>query len=201
MAEEYWIECEPGAVFSRAAGDADAPPIIGLHGWSKRNGAHTWEPLVDPLAEAGFRVYSVAMPGWSPTPTWERGPSAPIDVLLSIMDAVAGDRPVVLMGKSWGGGVAHAVARAHPARVRALILTAPAIKGEGAQLRVQQPVLLAWAEDDPVIPAARAAQLREAIPDLEFVLYPTGGHSAAPANAADFAPRAVDFLHRLPDSP
>ena len=198
MAEDYWIETDRGAVFSRAAGEPGAPPVIGLHGWSQRNGAHTWEPLVDPLAEAGFRVLSLAMPGWKPTPAWQENSPSPVEILFRIMKAVAGDRPVTLMGKSWGGGVAHAAARRSSDRVRALILTAPAVKGEAEQLAAPCPVLLAWSEDDPVIPVARADHFRKALPGAEIVIYPTGGHNAAAANVSDFAPRAIAFLRSLP---
>jgi len=54
--------------------------------------------------------------------------------------------------------------------------------------------LLAWAEDDPVIPFSYAARLAAAIPNCQLEIYPTGGHSAAPKNAADFAPKAIKFL-------
>jgi hypothetical protein len=33
------------------AAGATAPLVLGLHGWSQRNGWHTWEPLMPPLAD------------------------------------------------------------------------------------------------------------------------------------------------------
>ncbi|MEJ2746901.1 MAG: hypothetical protein P8183_03145, partial [Anaerolineae bacterium] len=62
--EDIWIETEYGKVFAKAAGPRDGRFLLGIHGYSQRNGWHTWEPLMAPLAKAGFRVVSVDMPGW-----------------------------------------------------------------------------------------------------------------------------------------
>jgi pimeloyl-ACP methyl ester carboxylesterase len=105
-----------------------------------------------------------------------------------------GKETAVLMGKSWGGAVAIQTAMAHPNKITKLILTAPAYATYSALPTLTQPVLLAWAEDDPVIPIAYAAKFAEAAPNVQLQTYPTGGHSAAPKNAADFAPKAVEFL-------
>jgi pimeloyl-ACP methyl ester carboxylesterase len=100
----------------------------------------------------------------------------------------------VLMGKSWGGSVAIQTALAHPDKVSHLILSAPAYSSFPALQELRQPVLLAWAEDDPVIPYTYAAIFVEAAPQVQLESYPTGGHSAAPKNAAAFAPKAISFL-------
>jgi pimeloyl-ACP methyl ester carboxylesterase len=102
----------------------------------------------------------------------------------------------VLMGKSWGGAVAIQTALRHPNKITKLILTAPAYSTYSALKTLPTPILLAWAEDDPVIPFAYAAKFAEAAPNVQLESYPTGGHSAAPKNAADFAPKAVEFLKR-----
>jgi pimeloyl-ACP methyl ester carboxylesterase len=59
---------------------------------------------------------------------------------------------------------------------------------------LQQPILLAWAEDDPVIPYQLANYFVAAAPGVELVTYPTGGHSAGPSNAEDFTKRMIAFL-------
>jgi pimeloyl-ACP methyl ester carboxylesterase len=136
------------------------------------------------------------MPGWGRSaaiqPESIDRPTA-LAVVLAILGALRPGAPAVLMGKSWGGDLALGVALDHPARVRKLILTAPAFNDFDRLPQLRQPVLLAWAEDDPVIPIRFADQYR-AIPSLQLVTYPTGDHSAAPENAADFAPRAIQFL-------
>jgi pimeloyl-ACP methyl ester carboxylesterase len=194
--ETIFIETEFARVHARTAGDHGNPLILAIHGWSQRNGWHTWEPLLAPLAEGGYYVVSVDMPGWGGSKLRGaslRDPAQAVTAVLQILDNLQRDT-AVLMGKSWGGGIALEVARQHPLRVSKLILTAPAHTNISALRGLNQPVLLAWAEDDPVIPISSAAAFGAAIPDLQRANYPTGGHSAAPQNAADFAPRAVSFL-------
>lgn len=189
------METAYGRVFGKAAGPENGRFILGLHGWSQRNGWHTWEPLMPPLAEAGFRVVSVDMPGWGqsvPAQGQVTGEAA-MRCVLQIIDALD-VAEAALMGKSWGGGVAVKTAVSHPHRITHLILTAPAIRNPGLLAQLSQPVLLAWAEDDPMIPISYAARFATAIPDCQLETYPTGGHSAAPKNAADFAPKAIKFL-------
>ena len=194
--KEIFIETQLGQVYGHTAGDPTHPLVLGIHGWSQRNGWHTWEALMEPLAAASFYVVSVDMPGW--------GKSAPVNEPLRGEKAVAAARAIldglqvgkaVLMGKSWGGGVALNLALAHPARVSKLILTAPAFSGAMTGLRqLTQPVLMAWAEDDPVIPIRYASQYQNVIPNMQLETYPTGGHNAAMKNAAAFAPLAIQFL-------
>lgn len=196
--QDVWVETEFGKVFGKSAGAADGRLILGLHGWSQRNGWHTWEPLMTPLAGAGFRVVSVDMPGWGQSvpakPEPMMGETA-VACVLQILDGLGAEQ-AVLMGKSWGGGVAVKTAVAHSHRVSRLILSAPAVRNQAQLAHLAQPVLLAWAEDDPVIPYQFAAQFAAAIPNCQLEIYATGGHSAAPKNATDFAPKAIKFLMR-----
>lgn len=149
-----------------------------------------------PLAEAGYRVISVDMPGWGQSDAWGGGPLNEADAqaaVLAVLDG-AGALQATLMGKSWGGGIAIATALAHPNRISRLVLTAPAYREPGRLVELRQPVLLAWAKDDPVIPYQVAALFIETTPNAELVTYLTGGHSAAPNNAEDFAARMIAFL-------
>lgn len=190
------LETPYGRVSARGAGSPNAELVLGLHGWSQRNGWHSWEPLMQPLADAGYYVVSVDLPGWgnSPAPLAGLDQTAALAVIQGILNALSPERPAVLMGKSWGGGLALETALATPGRVSKLILTAPAFSGFDRLRHLRQPVLLVWAEDDPVIPIDVSHQYRATVPDLRLVVYPTGGHSAAPKNAAAFAPTAIDFL-------
>jgi pimeloyl-ACP methyl ester carboxylesterase len=190
------IETPQGPVAGAACGRPDASLVLGLHGWSQRNGWRTWEPLLAPLAAAGYRVVSVDMPGWGGSPAWGRPMSDPDVAVAAVLDLLTGlgAATATLMGKSWGGAIALETALRHPARVPRLILTAPAFGDLARLAQVRQPVLLAWAQDDPVIPVARAKHVAEALPNCRLLLYPTGGHSAAPKNATTFAPEAVAFL-------
>ncbi|MBE2198245.1 MAG: alpha/beta fold hydrolase [Anaerolinea sp.] len=199
--ETIFVETEFGKVHGKAAGNRSDPLVLGLHGWSQRNGWHTWEPLLPPLADAGFYVVSVDMPGWGqsvpakPEPLTNGALSNGryLDAVLAILDGLTSGQ-TILMGKSWGGGLAINLALTYPQRVSKLILTAPAFRELERLAQLAQPTLLAWAEDDPVIPFSYAAQFAAAIPNCQLATYPTGGHSAAQKNAADFAPRAIEFL-------
>jgi pimeloyl-ACP methyl ester carboxylesterase len=196
MLKEQFVSTPNGRIHAKSLGPQTDPIILGLHGYSQRNGWHTWEPLLEPLGKAGFFALSIDMPGWGQSDPWGNAPLSNdqgIEAVLHVM-AHFGKETAVLMGKSWGGAVAIQTAMAHPNKITKLILTAPAYATYSALPTLTQPVLLAWAEDDPVIPIAYAAKFAEAAPNVQLETYPTGGHSAAPKNAADFAPKAVEFL-------
>jgi pimeloyl-ACP methyl ester carboxylesterase len=196
MLEEVWLNTNRGMIYGMAAGDDSNPLVLGLHGWSQRNGWHTWQPLLVPIASAGFFVVSIDMPGWGRSEPWSSGSlghDEAIEAVLAVIDGL-GHASAHLMGKSWGGGVAIATALAFPGQVGKLILTAPAYRDLDKLAGLSQPVLLAWAQDDPVIPYPNAEMIVEHLPDCQLITYASGGHSAAPKNAADFAPKAIAFL-------
>ena len=66
--DDIFIKLELTTVYGKLAGDPANPLLLGIHGWSQRNGWHTWEPLMAPLADAGYCVVSVDMPGWGDSP-------------------------------------------------------------------------------------------------------------------------------------
>ncbi|MFN2190170.1 MAG: alpha/beta fold hydrolase [Candidatus Promineifilaceae bacterium] len=170
--------------------------VLGIHGWSQRNGRHTWAPLLDFLGEAGFYAVSVDMPGWGESPAWSSSPIS-TELALEALNAIItslGYKRASLMGKSWGGAIALELALRTPEAVSSLILTAPAFREPLRLKTLQQPVLLAWSEDDPVIPYQYASAFIEVIPLVELVTYDSGGHSAGPKNAEHFAPKTVEFL-------
>lgn len=194
--DDVFIKLDLTTVYGKMAGDPANPLLLGIHGWSQRNGWQTWEPLMAPLADAGYCVVSVDMPGWGDSAALDNlplGGSRAVKVVIDILNGLQKDT-AVLMGKSWGGGVSVQTAVAYPERVSKLVLTAPALRDFDQLPHITQPVLLTWAEDDPVIPVAIANNYVAAVRDIEFILYDTGGHSAAQNNAADFAPHVIDFL-------
>jgi pimeloyl-ACP methyl ester carboxylesterase len=118
-----------------------------------------------------------------------------VEVVMALLDGLEA-LTATLMGKSWGGGVALQTALDHAERVDKLILTAPAFKRLDRLAEIRQPVLLAWSKDDPVIPIHFASDYVAHVPQVELVTYEEGGHSAAPHNVDDFAPRAIAFLRQ-----
>jgi pimeloyl-ACP methyl ester carboxylesterase len=197
--DDIFIKLEVTSVYGKLAGDPANPLLLGLHGWSRRNGWHTWEPLMEPLAAARFCVVSVDMPGWGSSPALDAVPLAGSRAATVVIDVLDGlqKETAVLMGKSWGGGVAIKTALEYPDRIAGLILTAPALQNFTQLDELDKKVLLAWAEDDPVIPIANAERYLTALSDIRLETYPNGGHSAAQKNADDFAPKAIQFLQDL----
>jgi pimeloyl-ACP methyl ester carboxylesterase len=153
---------------------------------------------MDPLAEAGYYVVSVDMPGWGKSQPWEDGSLSSgmaEEAVVAILDGL-NQESATLMGKSWGGGIALELALDFPQRVNQLVLTAPAFRDLTRLKTLSQPVLLAWAKDDPVIPVQNAAEFESAVPDIEVTIYDHGGHSAASKNAPDFSLRVIRFLKK-----
>lgn len=195
--DDVFIKLELTTVHVKLAGDPANPLVLGIHGWSQRNGWHTWEPLMAPLAGAGYCVVSVDMPGWGDSPALDNiplGGARAVQVVIDVMNGLQ-KSTAALMGKSWGGGVAIKTAVDYPERITDLVLTAPALRDFDQLTRITQPVLLVWAEDDPIMPITTANKYVSAVPDIEFIDYPTGGHSAAQNNAENFAPHVIDFLN------
>jgi pimeloyl-[acyl-carrier protein] methyl ester esterase len=94
------------------------PPLALLHGWALHAGL--FAPIVPALA-ASHRVHAVDLPG--------HGHSAPLqpwrlDGVVEALEHAWGGRqaPVDVLGWSLGALVALAWARAHPARIRRLVL-------------------------------------------------------------------------------
>jgi pimeloyl-ACP methyl ester carboxylesterase len=190
------IDTARGPICARSAGYPDSDLVIAVHGWSQRNGWLTWEPLMTPLSNAGLFVVSLDMPGWGDSPAWLDGSlktEFAVNALIYVVDHFNKDRAVI-MGKSWGGGVGLQCAMDHPSRVSKLILTAPAFRNLDSLNTLSQAVLLVWAEDDKVIPYRYSAEFLERIPNIEFISFKNGGHSAAPKNAELLAPSAVRFI-------
>jgi pimeloyl-ACP methyl ester carboxylesterase len=101
------------------AGDADAPPLILLHGWPQ----HWWEwrKVLGPLAE-DFRVLCPDLRGlgWTSAPASGYEKEELATDLLALLDAL--DLPRVAMaGHDWGGWVGFLAALRAPARFSGLL--------------------------------------------------------------------------------
>ena len=114
-----WVQDRPA--FYGVAGEGQ--PVLFLHGWAL--GQHTYRGVVERIARQGSRVYAPGLPGFGGTgdlpgdsfslvgyATWVRDFLEPVDV----------EEPVVVVGHSFGGGVAIRFSHAHPTLVRSLVL-------------------------------------------------------------------------------
>jgi pimeloyl-ACP methyl ester carboxylesterase len=199
LMQEISIVTEHEPVYGQAAGRVGDRLVVGVHGWSQRNGWHTWAPLLQPLGQAGFYVVCIDMPGWGKSRSWSDEPmnrDQGIEALEAVI-AGLGYQQASFMGKSWGGGLALELALQRPEIVQGLILSAPAFRDFDRLPGLTRPVLLAWSKDDPVIPFSYASRFVETLPVVELVAFEAGGHSAGPKNADTFSPKAIDFLNSI----
>ncbi len=123
------------SVHYKDSGDRD-PPLVLFHGFG--GSTFSWREVLPELARS-HRVVAFDRPGFGltarPLPGEWQGMSpysapAQIALTLGLLDRLGLDQ-AVLVGHSAGGAVALEVALAHPERVLALVLVAPAVSGEG----------------------------------------------------------------------
>ncbi|MFP8834331.1 alpha/beta fold hydrolase [Hydrogenophaga sp. XSHU_21] len=103
--------------------EASQPPLVLVHGWM--DVAASWQFVVDALrakrhiVAPDWRGYGLTTPeGPAPDNFWFPDYLGDLDALL---DHVAGERPVDLVGHSMGGNVATMYAGVRPARIRRLV--------------------------------------------------------------------------------
>jgi len=109
-----------GGFTALAAGAADAPLVLVLHGFP--DVPHTFAPLIEALARAGHRVIAPWLRGYAPSPL-----AGPYDAdtlaadVLAWADALSPDRPVALVGHDWGAVITYVASARAPARFRAAV--------------------------------------------------------------------------------
>ena len=83
--------------------------------------ASSWDAVVPALEKAGHRVRALTLPGLEAraSPRAEVHLHDHVDAVVAAIDAISG--PVVLVGHSGGGAVAHAAADARPSRVARVV--------------------------------------------------------------------------------
>jgi pimeloyl-ACP methyl ester carboxylesterase len=98
-------------------------PVVLLHGWALAQ--HTYRAVIEAIAAQGCQVIAPAMPGFGGTPELP-GDSFSLrgyaQWVVDLLDALDIEEPAVLVGHSFGGGVAVRLAHDHRQRVRSLVL-------------------------------------------------------------------------------
>jgi pimeloyl-ACP methyl ester carboxylesterase len=113
-----------GTIEYRESGRGNAPALVLLHGLGSNSASFQFQ--YGPLGER-HRVIAWNAPGYcGSTPLGTEEPPAAdyADALAALLDVLGIDR-TCLVGSSWGTLIATAFAGRYPARVRALILSAP----------------------------------------------------------------------------
>ena len=114
-----WVDDRP-ALYGVAG---EGMPVLLLHGWGL--GQHSYKSVVQRIAAHGARVFAPAQPGFGGTPDL---PSREFSLagyarwVAGFCDAVKLGERAVVVGHSFGGGVAIRFAHDHPERVRSLVL-------------------------------------------------------------------------------
>lgn len=114
-----WVQGRPAAYSVAGQG----MPVLMLHGWGLAQ--HTYRGVIERLAAHGCRVIAPSMPGFGRTADLPgarfslSGYAQWIGELLDVLDV---HEPAVVVGHSFGGGVAVQFAHDAPTRVRSLVL-------------------------------------------------------------------------------
>jgi pimeloyl-ACP methyl ester carboxylesterase len=98
-------------------------PLLFIHGWGL--GYRSYKRALKRLVQAGYRVYAPALPGFGGTealPAEDFGLSGYADWVVAFLAAVGVEEPVLLIGHSFGGGVAIQTAHDWPEVVSSLVL-------------------------------------------------------------------------------
>ena len=170
-------------------------PVLMLHGFPLDRRA--LRRSVDPVFErrTGYRRIHADLPGFGATPRVPGIASSGemADFVLRLIDEVAGDGPLLLVGESWGAYLARAVIARRPLQVAGAALLVPMVVAPFAdrdlpphRLLYEEPGVLAGAPD------AHAAAIREigtvidgpAWSYFSAVIAPTFGAGDAEAIAA-----------------
>ncbi len=100
----------------------DGPPVVFLHGWGL--GHHAYKRPLARLALRGCRVLAPALPGFGGTSDLPSGSGIHAHGVWvdAFMEAVGVDEPAIVIGHSFGGGVAITLAHDYRSRVSKLVL-------------------------------------------------------------------------------
>ncbi|MBU0494717.1 MAG: alpha/beta fold hydrolase [Chloroflexi bacterium] len=136
--EEHRFDINGLTVCCHAAGPADGPPVVLLHGWGAS--WHYWQWALPALAAAGFRAYAPDLIGHGDTakPPLAYGGDDYLNFAGRLIDHL-GLKQLVLGGHSLGGYIALRYALEYPDRVQKLVLISPLYQKD--QLPVPQGLL------------------------------------------------------------
>ncbi|WP_045878353.1 alpha/beta hydrolase [Pseudofrankia sp. DC12] len=123
---ERWADVDGPVFYADFGGPADGPLIVCVHGLGA---SHTsWWAFAPLLARHG-RVLALDLAGFGRTVAAGRRTDVESNrrLLAGFLGAVAGERPVLLVGNSMGGMISLLQAAADPRSVAGLVLISPAL--------------------------------------------------------------------------
>jgi pimeloyl-ACP methyl ester carboxylesterase len=125
-----FVNVDGARVHYQDFGDAAAPPMILIHGYTAS--VFVWRTAAPMLANAGFRVIAIDLIGFgfSDKPAWfDYTIGSQARMIERFMDTV-GIGCAVMVGSSYGGAVAATLALDYPARVEKLVMVAAVINDD-----------------------------------------------------------------------
>ncbi len=117
--QRTWVQGKPAAYSLAGAG----MPVVLLHGWALAQ--HTYRKVIEEIAEQGCMVIAPSMPGFGGSGDLQGDAfsiSGYAKWVADLLDVLEIEEPAVLVGHSFGGGVAIKLAHDMPKRVRSLVL-------------------------------------------------------------------------------
>lgn len=184
------------AVHYLVAGPADGQEVLLLHGARFTSAIWVQTGTIKLLAELGYRVIAVDLPGYGNSPKTKQQ----VDDWLSVaVRELCVGRPVLVV-PSMSGRFALPLITAEPERVAGFVALAPAaLKPFRSRLDgLTVPTLVIWGSKDFTIPAEQSTWLVEAMPNVQRVLIPGGKHTVYITHTEKFHEELARFLANLP---
>lgn len=136
---ESRVETERGVFGVRSLGDA-GPVVLGLHGFP--DDATTFDELAQPLAAAGYRVSSLYLRGYAPSPLdGSLGLDSLVEDLHAVINELSPTAPVYFLGHDYGAQIGYPAMADAPHRFAGAVLFAgahPALVERNARRSLRQ---------------------------------------------------------------
>jgi pimeloyl-ACP methyl ester carboxylesterase len=143
------LESTVNGVPVHLADHGSGTPVLALHGVGvdHRELAGALEPVF--AERPGYRRIYPDLPGMgrTPAPATVNGSDDVVELLLGLVGVLVGDRPFLVVGQSYGGYLAGAVANRRPDQAAGLALICPLLGAAGGGAAVPEHVVLHAAGD------------------------------------------------------
>ncbi len=186
-------------VWRESAGPVGAAPVVLVHGSMDRS---TGLLKLSRQLDAAYQVLRYDRRGYGRSVDGAGRHPGPFDMdhqvadLVDVMTGATSDRPAVLVGHSYGGNVALALAERHPHLVRAVAVYETPLSWEPWWPRGTAGAAAVAAADDPALAAERF--MRRMIGDTRWEALPERTRATRRAEGAAMVGELADLRARAP---